>query len=161
MQTPSYYPQTRLPLLEDKSIYQRLELDQLFYIFYYMTGTYEQWLAAQELKRQSWRFHKQYLTWFQRAHNPQAITEDYEQGGYYYFDWENSWCQRRKSDFRFEVSVPGCAMTRADRTVPLAFRPLSVDVASSTDEIVAAAAEQPDVTSVRICRVEWAPCVNV
>lgn len=102
VQTPSYYPQTRLPLLEDKSIYQRLELDQLFYIFYYMTGTYEQWLAAQELKRQSWRFHKQYLTWFQRAHNPQAITEDYEQGGYYYFDWENSWCQRRKSDFRFE-----------------------------------------------------------
>lgn len=61
------------------------------------------WLAARELKRQSWRFHKQYLTWFQRAHNPQAITEDYEQGGYFYFDWENSWCQRKKSDFRFEV----------------------------------------------------------
>ncbi|WVW79072.1 hypothetical protein I302_101035 [Kwoniella bestiolae CBS 10118] len=102
IKTPSYYPQSRLPVLEDKSIYSRLDLDQLFYIFYYMTGTYEQWLAARELKRQSWRFHKQYLTWFQRAHNPQAITEDYEQGGYYYFDWENSWCQRRKSDFRFE-----------------------------------------------------------
>ncbi|WWD21021.1 hypothetical protein CI109_105502 [Kwoniella shandongensis] len=102
IKTPSYYPQARLPILEDKSIYSRLELDQLFYIFYYMTGTYEQWLAARELKKQSWRFHKQYLTWFQRAHNPQAITEDYEQGGYYYFDWENSWCQRRKSDFRFE-----------------------------------------------------------
>nr|XP_019005870.1 CCR4-NOT transcription complex subunit 3 [Kwoniella mangroviensis CBS 8507]OCF69331.1 CCR4-NOT transcription complex subunit 3 [Kwoniella mangroviensis CBS 8507] len=102
IKTPSYYPQSRLPILEDKSIYSRLDLDQLFYIFYYMTGTYEQWLAARELKRQSWRFHKQYLTWFQRAHNPQAITEDYEQGGYYYFDWENSWCQRRKSDFRFE-----------------------------------------------------------
>ncbi|OWZ68629.1 hypothetical protein AYX15_00577 [Cryptococcus neoformans] len=102
IKTPSYYPQSRLPILEDKSIYSRLELDQLFYIFYYMTGTYEQWLAARELKKQSWRFHKQYLTWFQRAHNPQAITSDYEQGGYYYFDWENSWCQRRKSDFRFE-----------------------------------------------------------
>ncbi|ODN91410.1 CCR4-NOT transcription complex subunit 3 [Cryptococcus wingfieldii CBS 7118] len=102
IKTPSHYPQARLPALEDKSIYSRLELDQLFYIFYYMTGTYEQWLAARELKKQSWRFHKQYLTWFQRAHNPQAITSDYEQGGYYYFDWENSWCQRRKSDFRFE-----------------------------------------------------------
>ncbi|OCF44935.1 CCR4-NOT transcription complex subunit 3 [Kwoniella heveanensis CBS 569] len=104
VKTPSYYPQARIPIIEDKNLYPRLDLDQLFYIFYYMTGTYEQWLAAQELKRQSWRFHKQYLTWFQRAHNPQAITEDYEQGGYYYFDWENSWCQRRKSDFRFEVS---------------------------------------------------------
>jgi CCR4-NOT transcription complex subunit 3 len=125
--TPSYYPQSKPPILDDKSIYQRLELDQLFYIFYYMTGTYEQyvphrffspaddgvrWLAARELKRQSWRFHKQYLTWFQRAHNPQAITEDYEQGGYFYFDWENSWCQRKKSDFRFEVSPPFPLCTR-------------------------------------------------
>lgn len=109
IKTPSHYPQARLPTLEDKSIYARLELDQLFYMFYYMTGTYEQWLAARELKKQSWRFHKQYLTWFQRAHNPQAITEDYEQGGYYYFDWENSWCQRRKSDFRFEVSRMFCS----------------------------------------------------
>ncbi|GFZ51447.1 General negative regulator of transcription subunit 3 [Saitozyma sp. JCM 24511] len=102
VKTPSYYPQARPPILEDKSIYQRFELDQLFFIFYYYSGTYEQWLAAQELKRHNWRFHKQYLTWFKRAHNPQAITEDYEQGGYFYFDWENSWCQRKKSDFRFE-----------------------------------------------------------
>ncbi|KAK1922437.1 Not1 N-terminal domain, CCR4-Not complex component-domain-containing protein [Papiliotrema laurentii] len=102
IKTPSYYPQVRAPILDDRSLYSRFETDQLFYIFYYMTGTYEQWLAAQELKKQSWRFHKQYLTWFQRAHNPQAITEDYEQGGYFYFDWENSWCQRKKSDFRFE-----------------------------------------------------------
>ncbi|ORX38920.1 Not1 N-terminal domain, CCR4-Not complex component-domain-containing protein [Kockovaella imperatae] len=161
IKTPSYYPQTRLPILEDKRSYQRMEIDQLFFVFYYMTGTYEQcvktvtggicadisvffvflpclifatparwhpiallrwclllpslrslrsacslcslrWAAAQELKRQSWRFHKQYLTWFQRAHNPQAVTSDYEQGGYFYFDWENSWCQRKKSDFRFE-----------------------------------------------------------
>ncbi|WVN91126.1 uncharacterized protein L203_106377 [Cryptococcus depauperatus CBS 7841] len=104
IKTPSHYPQSPLPLLASPSpaLFARLDLDQLFYIFYYMTGTYHQWLAARELKKQSWRFHKQYLTWFQRAHNPQAITGDYEQGGYYYFDWENSWCQRRKSDFRFE-----------------------------------------------------------
>ena len=60
------------------------------------------YLAAKELKRQSWRFHVKYLTWFQRHSEPQAITEDYEQGVYVYFDWEGSWCQRKKSDFRFE-----------------------------------------------------------
>lgn len=60
------------------------------------------WLVAEELKKQHWRFHKQYQTWFQRAHPPQAMTEDYEQGAYVYFDWENGWCQRKKSDFRFE-----------------------------------------------------------
>ena len=59
-------------------------------------------LAAKELKRQSWRFHVKYLTWFQRHSEPQAITEEYEQGVYVYFDWEGSWCQRKKSDFRFE-----------------------------------------------------------
>lgn len=60
------------------------------------------YLAAKELKRQSWRFHIKYLTWFQRHSEPQAITEEYEQGVYVYFDWEGSWCQRKKSDFRFE-----------------------------------------------------------
>ena len=60
------------------------------------------YLAAKELKRQSWRFHVKYLTWFQRHSEPQAITEEYEQGVYVYFDWEGSWCQRKKSDFRFE-----------------------------------------------------------
>ena len=42
VKTPSYYPQSKPSILDDKSIYQRLELDQLFYIFYYMVGTYEQ-----------------------------------------------------------------------------------------------------------------------
>lgn len=58
------------------------------------------YLAARELKRQSWRFHKKYLTWFQRHEEPQTITEDYEQGTYIYFDYEHAWCQRKKSDFR-------------------------------------------------------------
>jgi CCR4-NOT transcription complex subunit 3 len=98
-----------------------LDVETLFYVFYFLPGTYQQYvsyftwielstlpvsvhryLAAKELKRQSWRFHVKYLTWFQRHSEPQAITEEYEQGVYVYFDWEGSWCQRKKSDFRFE-----------------------------------------------------------
>lgn len=63
---------------------------------------HHRWCAARELKRQSWRYHKQYLTWFQRLSQPQAITDEYEQGMYVYFDWENGWATRKKSDFRFE-----------------------------------------------------------
>lgn len=48
------------------------------------------YLAANELKKQSWRFHKQYLTWFQRANEPTTITDSYEQGVYLYFDWEGA-----------------------------------------------------------------------
>ncbi|KAJ7755642.1 Not1 N-terminal domain, CCR4-Not complex component-domain-containing protein [Mycena maculata] len=100
--TAAYYPQTPHPLLSTAAIYSQLDVETLFYVFYFLPGTYQQYLAAKELKRQSWRFHVKYLTWFQRHSEPQAITEEYEQGVYVYFDWEGSWCQRKKSDFRFE-----------------------------------------------------------
>ncbi|KAJ6567206.1 Not1 N-terminal domain, CCR4-Not complex component-domain-containing protein [Mycena vulgaris] len=100
--TASYYPQSPHPLLSTAAIYSQLDVETLFYVFYFLPGTYQQYLAAKELKRQSWRFHVKYLTWFQRHSEPQAITEEYEQGVYVYFDWEGSWCQRKKSDFRFE-----------------------------------------------------------
>ncbi|WFD41547.1 general negative regulator of transcription subunit 5 [Malassezia psittaci] len=100
--TPHYYPQTPATIFDNPALYAKFDVDTLFYIFYYQQGTYHQYLAARELKKQSWRFHKQYLTWFQRHSQPQAITDEYEQGAYVYFDWEGSWCQRRKNDFRFE-----------------------------------------------------------
>ena len=76
-------------------------------------------MAARELKKQSWRFHKKYLTWyphplpahaivftcahrFQRHEEPKEITNDYEQGTYVYFDYETGWCQRKKAEFTFE-----------------------------------------------------------
>ncbi|KAI0316360.1 Not1 N-terminal domain, CCR4-Not complex component-domain-containing protein [Amylostereum chailletii] len=101
-QAPSYYPQTTSGLLSSPGLFAQLDVETLFYVFYFLPGTYQQYLAAKELKRQSWRFHVKYLTWFQRHSEPQAITDEYEQGVYVYFDWEGSWCQRKKSDFRFE-----------------------------------------------------------
>ncbi|GAA5968069.1 hypothetical protein JCM21900_004502 [Sporobolomyces salmonicolor] len=100
--TPTYYPQEPSSQFASPALFAKLDVDTLFYIFYYCPGTYLQFLAAAELKKQSWRFHKQYLTWFQRANEPTTITETYEQGVYLYFDWEGSWCQRRKADFKFE-----------------------------------------------------------
>jgi hypothetical protein len=44
VKTPSYYPQTRLRHLTDRALISRLDLDQLFYIFYYREGTYEQYV---------------------------------------------------------------------------------------------------------------------
>ncbi|KAJ8327195.1 general negative regulator of transcription subunit 5 [Batrachochytrium dendrobatidis] len=100
---PSYYPQTPLATFESNPlIFERFDVDTLFFIFYYRIGTYQQFLAARELKRQSWRFHKKYLTWFQRHEEPKTITDEFEQGTYVYFDYEESWCQRKKTDFRFE-----------------------------------------------------------
>lgn len=89
--TPTHYPQEPLAIFDDPRLYSRIETDALFYAFYYRQGTYQQYLAAKALKSQSWRFHKQYQTWFQRHEEPKAITEDYEQGTYRFFDYESTW----------------------------------------------------------------------
>jgi CCR4-NOT transcription complex subunit 3 len=102
--TPASYPSTPSPVFDHAAIFEKLGTDALFFIFYYQQGTYQQYLAARELKKQSWRYHKKYMTWFQRHEEPKVTTDDYEQGTYVYFDYETGWCQRIKSDFRFEYS---------------------------------------------------------
>lgn len=41
-QTPLYYPQEPFAGFQDKDFYAKLDLDTLFYIFYYHANTYEQ-----------------------------------------------------------------------------------------------------------------------
>lgn len=89
--TPAYYPQELDPVFDDHRLYSRIDPDTLFYVFYYKQGTYQQYLAAKALKDQSWRFHKQYQTWFQRHEEPKTITEEFEQGTYRFFDYESTW----------------------------------------------------------------------
>jgi len=101
---PSCYPSQPSPIFDNPAVFEKLGTDALFFIFYYAQGTYQQYLAARELKKQSWRYHKKYMTWFQRHEEPKVTTDDYEQGTYVYFDYETGWCQRIKSDFRFEYS---------------------------------------------------------
>ena len=102
--TPPSYPTTPSQIFDHSAIFEKLGPDCLFFIFYYAQGTYQQYLAARELKKQSWRYHKKYMTWFQRHEEPKITTDEYEQGTYVYFDYETGWCQRIKSDFRFEYS---------------------------------------------------------
>ena len=99
---PSYYPSTPLKFLENPFFFEKLDSDTLFFIFYYQQNTIMQFFSAKELKKLSWRFHKKYMTWFQRLEEPKLITDDFEQGTYLYFDFESSWCQRKKSEFIFE-----------------------------------------------------------
>lgn len=89
--TPAHYPQEPLGIFDDNRLYSRIDTDSLFYAFYYRQGTYQQYLAAKALKSQSWRFHKQYQTWFQRHEEPKNITEEFEQGTYRFFDYESTW----------------------------------------------------------------------
>jgi CCR4-NOT transcription complex subunit 3 len=100
--TPEYFPSSPAPIFDDHRAYERFDTDTLFFIFYFQQGTQQQYWAARQLKRQSWRYHTKYLTWFQRHDDPKVTTDEYEQGTYVYFDHDASWCQRIKTDFRFE-----------------------------------------------------------
>jgi CCR4-NOT transcription complex subunit 3 len=40
--TPAYYPQTPHPLLQTPGIFTQLDLETLFWVFYYLPGTYQQ-----------------------------------------------------------------------------------------------------------------------
>ena len=89
--TPAHYPQEPLGIFDDPRLYGRIDTDSLFYAFYHRQGSYQQYLAAKALKSQSWRFHKQYQTWFQRHEEPKSITEEFERGTYRFFDYEATW----------------------------------------------------------------------
>ncbi|OXA52792.1 CCR4-NOT transcription complex subunit 3 [Folsomia candida] len=99
--TPLYYPQHPLSNSDTYEFFNRLSVETLFFIFYYLEGTKAQYLAAKVLKTQCWRFHTKYMMWFQRHEEPKVINEEYEQGTYVYFDIEK-WGQRKKDGFVFE-----------------------------------------------------------
>ena len=48
------------------AFYGDLDLETLFFIFYYQPGTPQQYYAARELKRQMWFYHKELQQWLQR-----------------------------------------------------------------------------------------------
>lgn len=101
--TPDYYPTQPLPIFDKPAVFEKFDIDTLFFIFYHQQSTKQQYFASNELKKQSWRYHTKYLTWFRRHEEPKVIDKDYEEGTYVYFDYEiNSWCQRKKSEFKFE-----------------------------------------------------------
>ncbi|XP_044499732.1 general negative regulator of transcription subunit 3-like isoform X2 [Mangifera indica] len=113
--TPHNYPQVQAPIVNNPAFWERLSLDSsndtLFFAFYYQQNTFQQYLAAKELKGQSWRYHRKYNTWFQRHEEPKVATDEYEQGTYVYFDFhiasddpQHGWCQRIKTEFTFEYN---------------------------------------------------------
>ncbi|KAG9452044.1 hypothetical protein H6P81_004948 [Aristolochia fimbriata] len=61
---PASYPQVPAPIVDTPAFWERIGgdgytngTDTLFFAFYYQQNTYQQYLAARELKKQSWRGH--------------------------------------------------------------------------------------------------------
>ncbi|KAG5477061.1 hypothetical protein LSCM1_05401 [Leishmania martiniquensis] len=97
-----YFPQEVLPVLSNKDVYHHMDLDTLFFIFYYHQKSYQQYFAAKELKARSYRYHTKQQRWYQRLERPQTTTETEERGSYTFFDFEDKWDHDRVDDFLFE-----------------------------------------------------------
>ena len=44
-QTPPYYPQALNAVLSSPALFAQLDIETLFYVFYYLPGTYQQWVS--------------------------------------------------------------------------------------------------------------------
>lgn len=59
-------------------------------------------MAARELKRKEWRFHKKFSVWFRRHTDPVIVNEQFEKGDVLIFDFEDSWKVKKRSNFQFD-----------------------------------------------------------
>lgn len=67
IQEQRYFPTSAM--YNRQSNFIKMDLDCLFFAFYYQQGTYQQYLAAQELKSRGWEFHTRFLTWMKKEPN--------------------------------------------------------------------------------------------
>lgn len=100
---PAQFPVAPAPRFDTQAAFERMDLDALFFIFFNQPGTYQQFLAAKELKKHDWRYHKQHQVWIQRHEDPSVTTNEFELGTFVYFD-PISWSQKVKTNFTIEYS---------------------------------------------------------
>jgi CCR4-NOT transcriptional regulation complex NOT5 subunit len=101
---PPGFPHTpNLKLCQPASL-KKLDLQALFYIFFFSPDTPQQYFVAQELKKRDWQFHMRYHTWFKRVADPTEKKDTYEVARFDYFDTSaaEGWCVRPRQGFRME-----------------------------------------------------------
>lgn len=96
------FPKSPLKNFQSPELFSKFHLDTLFFIFYYQPGTYQQHLAAKELKKKYWKYHTKYTTWFQPQNDVRIINDAIERGTFMSFDYEATWSKQVKTDFIFE-----------------------------------------------------------
>lgn len=56
-----------VPMFTHAANFAQFDHETLFFAFYYQQETYQQYLAAVELKKDHWMFNKRFETWFKRV----------------------------------------------------------------------------------------------
>lgn len=77
-ETPSYFPKERRRMFDSPHIFTLMDLDTLFFIFYYQSASYQQFMAAKELKVRGWSYNTKFSAWFQRHYSKKGVKEQDE-----------------------------------------------------------------------------------
>ena len=80
------------------AMFQKFQLETLFYIFYSMPRDVLQLAAAQELHNRDWWYHKEVKQWMQRITDPTVNMPSFERGSYMFWNPEK-WQKERRDDF--------------------------------------------------------------
>lgn len=82
------------------AMFQKFQLETLFYVFYSMPRDVLQLAAAQELHNREWWFHKEEKAWMTRVPGTELSVKQaaYERGSYFFFNPEK-WVKERRDDF--------------------------------------------------------------
>lgn len=83
----------------------------MFFSFYYLKGTYQQYLAACELKRRGWYYHSRFMTWMKRDTSGKS-----KEKRTLYFDYENEW--RIRVSTSAELQIDDCKHLETELVVP-------------------------------------------
>ena len=60
--------------------------------------------AIEELRERGWKFHNKFSTFFQLQGNAKAENNDFIEGKFKFFDFEQDWVMRTKKEFKFELA---------------------------------------------------------
>jgi CCR4-NOT transcription complex subunit 3 len=84
--TPLSYPTDIHPSLKHETTFSKVQLETLFFAFFFHQGSRQQLFAANRLKLQGWRYHMKLSTWFARTQIPEVVNESFEEGVMAYWD---------------------------------------------------------------------------
>lgn len=81
-------------------MFQKFQLETLFYVFYSMPKDVLQLAAAEELHNREWKFHKELRMWITRQPNtePTVKTAQFERGTFLVFN-PDKWTKEKREDF--------------------------------------------------------------
>jgi len=68
-----------VPMYDRRENFAKFDLETLFFVFYFQPGTYQQYLAAIELKKKKWKYHRKYRTWFKKVKEGKVASDQVRQ----------------------------------------------------------------------------------